>query len=896
MSVFLYTVIIAPIIQIIEVSFVFFYKVFHSFAIPIAGVSFTVFLLSLPFYIMAEYWQKTERETALRLKPTVKKIKSVFKGDEQFMLLSTYYRQNNYHPLYTLRNSFGIFVQIPFFIAAYSYLSNLELLHGVNIFYIKDISMPDAMIKFNSITINILPIIMTIINLISGYIYVRNLSLGYKFQVYITAFIFLVLLYNSPSALVLYWTINNILFLIKNILYKMKKPLFILYFIGCFIILLLIIYLIFFMLNRVLKKRLLVVFILSLYFFMPLFHKIFQNLQKYCLSKLIHNKKNMTIIFLTSCISLALLSGLFIPSTVIASSPDEFSFIGNYYSPFVYLSHSSFFYFGLFFLWPVCTYFLVSDRSKTFLTLLLAAFALVSSINTVIFSGNYGKINNIFNFNTTVVLRTSYTTGFISLFFVLLVIALIIIMIYKNKLYYLISSITIIILFFSAVSAYNFIKISKSFNELEKRHSEFQDIVSIEPVFSLSKNEKNVIVIMADGSVNGFIPIIFNDFPELYGQFDGFTLFRNTASFSNHTLMGVPPVWGGYDYTPTEMNFKSHIPLVKKHNEALLTLPLLLTEAGFNVTVTDPSWANYAWIPDTSIYDDYEKITAFNTERHYTELWYLENEYEATDFTTSKIKRNIIWFSFLKINIPAARTIIYDNGWYWNTDKMGNSIYDFINSYAVLDYLCNLTSFNSTLPSALLITNELTHKYGYLRQPGNKPSGSPDKIGNSKYAELDSYHANVAMYLQLGKWLELLKANGIYDNTRIIITADHGNGIRNLISDEPLSIKDEKKESYNPVLLLKDFNSKGDLIINNDFMTNADVPALTLIDLLENPLNPFTGNPVNMEPKKNGILVTTCHIAMADGHGKNRFNIKNNQWVHVNNSIFESSNWVNLEK
>jgi hypothetical protein len=44
----------------------------------------------------------------------------------------------------------------------------------------------------------------------------------FKVQISGTALIFLALLYNSPSGLVLYWTLNNIFSLVKNILVKAK--------------------------------------------------------------------------------------------------------------------------------------------------------------------------------------------------------------------------------------------------------------------------------------------------------------------------------------------------------------------------------------------------------------------------------------------------------------------------------------------------------------------------------------------------------------------------------------------------------------------------------------------------------------------------------------------------
>ena len=41
------------------------------------------------------------------------------------------YRQNNYSPTNALRGSVSLLLEIPFFIAAYHFLSNLELLRGV---------------------------------------------------------------------------------------------------------------------------------------------------------------------------------------------------------------------------------------------------------------------------------------------------------------------------------------------------------------------------------------------------------------------------------------------------------------------------------------------------------------------------------------------------------------------------------------------------------------------------------------------------------------------------------------------------------------------------------------------------------------------------------------------
>jgi hypothetical protein len=586
---------------------------------------------------------------------------------------------------------------------------------------------------------------------------------------------------------------------------------------------------------------------------------------------------------------------MYIPSSVIASSPDEFCYIEGHASPFNYIVHSNLFFFGFFVIWPISIFFLFSDKIKSFLFFILVSLALIFSTYTIAFSGNYGTINTLFNFNTTGLFGVSFIIAVLSLLIPLFIISALLFFIEKYRIAYLNSFFSILIIFLVAISISNVIKIKKAYMLLSIMMANTPEKTSLEPVFNLSNDNKNLIIIMADGAINGFVPLIFNDHLKLDKQFDGFILFKNTASFSTHTLMGVPPLWGGYEYTPFEMNRKSDIPLVEKHNQALLTIPLLLEKDGFNVTVTDPSWANYSWIPDVSIYNNYEKINAFNIIRHYTSLWYDKNEPDKKEFTYPRIIRNIIWFSILKMNNPLIRLIIYDSGWYWGTDNMGRSIINFINSYATLDFLPDLTSFVSNEKSALLITNELTHESVWLHGETLKPSEFPASIGSSIYASDGIYHSNTALYIKLGEWFDLLRKNGVYDNTRIIIAADHGGEVGNLISNEPLLIKDETREQYNPVFLYKDFNAHGSLSISNDFMTNADVPFFALNGLLENPLNPFTGNTINTQPKEKGILITTHHLPMVGSHGKYVFSIKKNEWIYLRDSIYEASNWENYE-
>ena len=72
--------------------------------------------------------------------------------------------------------------------------------------------------------INLLPIIMTAINLVSCVIFTKGSLLKTKIQLYSMAIFFLVFLYTSPAGLVFYWTLNNTFSLVKTIFYKLKNP------------------------------------------------------------------------------------------------------------------------------------------------------------------------------------------------------------------------------------------------------------------------------------------------------------------------------------------------------------------------------------------------------------------------------------------------------------------------------------------------------------------------------------------------------------------------------------------------------------------------------------------------------------------------------------------------
>ena len=65
-------------------------------------------------------------------------------------------------------------------------------------------------------------------------------------------------------------------------------------------------------------------------------------------------------------------------------------------------------------------------------------------------------------------------------------------------------------------------------------------------------------------------------------------------------------------------------------------------------------------------------------------------------------------------------------------------------------------------------------------------------------------------------------------------------------------------------------------------MTTGDIPNLILDNLIDNPINPFSGNKICPD-KENGVTIATSNHL--------QYTINNNQWLHVDKNIFDSNNW-----
>lgn len=363
-----YNLIVAPIELIVDWVFTFFTIKFTSFGIigAVCGVSLAINFLALPLYNIADSLQAKERRIAKEMEPRIQRIKRAFKGDERFMILQTYYRECNYNPLYTLRSSLSILIEIPFFIAAYHYLSRSAALKGIPFWIFKDLGAPDALFQIGNFSVNVLPVLMTAINLVSGAVYAKDTTARERIQIFVLAAVFLVLLYSSPSGLVIYWILNNLFSLAKNVVLKMKHPAGILRGIIGGMLLLFSAYFIYkkgitiktaafsafslFVVLFALVKKAAAPVCGRIQFFRP-------KAQEENNAAVLESSKRQFLLFILSALGLAILCGLYLPSSAVSTSPIEFSFLEEgAESPLPYIWSSLFAFLGFFVIWPLAVY------------------------------------------------------------------------------------------------------------------------------------------------------------------------------------------------------------------------------------------------------------------------------------------------------------------------------------------------------------------------------------------------------------------------------------------------------------------------------------------------------------------------------------------------------------
>ncbi len=903
MFLILYKLIISPIEYLIENIFSFFYYYLQlELGITIFFVSFAVTMLCLPFYYRAEKISEEEKEKLSQLKPYIDKIKKNFNGDEQFFMLQTLYRQHNYNPIMALRNSFSLFLQIPFFIAAYHFFSNLELFSGYSWGFIKDYSQPDMLLNIGSLKINALPLLMTLINFASCEIYLKTKSLKTRIQPYLLSLFFLIFLYNSPSGLVLYWTYNNFFYLLKNKFMDDKKPYKFVYYLVLFVILIFL----FCKQNdfRKIKNNIFeLVCNLSPCLFIFGILKLLKN-DLINISEKLSDKFNIIIVLLCG-FGMVLLQGLIIPLGLLTSDLSMFVIeLDNTNNIIKFVLENIFCITGLYLFWGTISFSFVSKKCKIYYIVIFLSLFLFSILSYLTFGKNLGTVDTNLQFENEAAVRLMsgnlYTQG-TNIFIFIGFLALIIYIFKKSYVNHIIIILLIVLFSEMIVSGIEISKFIKGINYIDNWNKKNKELWVQSDYIKLSKTNKNVIIIFLDRFLGALLPKILEEKPELKDVYSGFVFYPNTVSYALNTVLGYPACVGGYEYTPFKLdNDKRLFP--EKWLEASLMLPTLFKNNGYLSTVVDPLEEseliklNYTDIYSSKGINIIKMMGKHNSKMQFDKM----NDSEIQ----KQIKKRLYYYSFLIIVPNNLKKIIYNDGFYLLKRRLkelrnhnNSSEKRVMNSYSALTYLKYITKTDSLLNTFTIIHNDLSHCLFLFQYPDYEYLSDITNYGENKYNDLRSfkgYHTAMASFLLVAQYLDYLKQSGVYDNSKIIIMADHGNPFVHL--PDFSNFNNDNVLQCNPLLMVKDFNQQHSLKNDYTFMTNADVPSIASKDLFTNAKNPFTGKDISSDEKQKGATI------YFDLHFRNFSQFTTNKAIldkfpiikHVKDNIFNENNWTDV--
>lgn len=885
------TIFLGPLKMIFEFVFNLSHMITNNVWLSIILLSLAMNLLVLPLYMCADRMQDKAREMEAKLRPGILHIKKTFKGDERMMMLQTYYKQNKYSPLSALSGSVSLLLEIPFFMAAYQFLSNISLLEGVSMGIIADLSKADALFTIGSFEVNILPIVMTVVNIVASVLYLKGAPLKSKIQLYTMAVFFLVFLYTSPSGLVFYWTLNNVFSLVKTIFYKLKNPKKVLKIVLSVVGGLLIFTPLFLNLGEIAQ---IVVPIIAVLLQLPLlipilkekvFKKLFSKIKVNYQPKIKTSNRKM---FLLGCLFATVLVGVLVPSNYIAASPQEYVNVFISFNPLVYVLSSACMAVGLFLVWLQVFYWLANEKFKILFDRIIWVLAFIMLVNYMFFGTNLGVISSALKYDHGLVFTI---LEFVVNTLVVLILAAVLYLIASNFKKFAKYSLLSVIIVAVVMSGVNFVGINKSLGEIDLSNLGVDKSTS----FTLSKESKNVIVVMLDRGMGEYVPYIMQEKPELLQKFAGFTYYANTISHAGFTNMASPALLGGYEYTPVELNKRSTESLREKQNEAHMVMPTIFETNGFDVTVADTVYGNYNWNTDLSILDKnknpilknidgYESVNGIALKGKFTDADQVEYRYEVN-------KKNFFRFSLMKVSPLLAQVLLYDNAQYHNISGLSDFAYNgqeiesiskstgfdssFMDNYLAMDALPDITKITeSETNTFMFMVNDITHEPMLLDESTYTPSKTVDntlydeahkdrfvnqetgvelKVTNQN--QMRHYQTNVAAFLKLAEWFDFMRDNAVYDNTKIILVSDHGRDLGHL--SDILYHESESLEMYLPLLMVKDFaenlttQAKATVTFENDeFMTNADVVSLAVKDVIQGEVkNPFTGKTISMDEK-----------------------------------------------
>jgi len=521
---------------------------------------------------------------------------------------------------------------------------------------------------------------------------------------------------------------------------------------------------------------------------------------------------------------------------------------------------------------------------------------------TFIFSGNFGALDS-FILGNAENLYGKFYRNIIEVLFIILLWHLILFLINRGKIKVLAISFFIL----SSIASIEFLFILVKGKVLHPAQTESAINEDLLPAYNsrmmgYTRKENNIIVILLDGMTGGYVPRLLEEIPGVMEKYKGFIWYPNTLTIGNHTTTSMAAMYGGWSYSPVEVNKNnSKKTLLEIITESYEVLPNLLKEKNYVTSYTNPEF----YISQNGDVDLLRRkgiIAGFN--RDYIPYWNYrnrENQEDDLDNSNSVLVRLLTVVSIFKTAPFLLKPIIYDDGdWLIiGRDEIKNDGYRHaLEHWAFLDLMKDISNVNENNNTFKYFHNNITHPPFAMSKEGVLLKNEfPDPSGGSRYGD-NSYYSYKAAFEAISRWMDWLKKEGIYDNTMIILVSDHGSeNIKNPMIPADFKIEEASQKylrSANALLMVKKFNSNEDFTTDWRFMSNADVPALicNTVGIYNKDIGE---DPTEGDPRENRVLDTVHTHAWKWEQLVRRTQFDIFWHYKVKNNLFDDKNWERIK-
>lgn len=208
---------IVPVSALILRSLIFLHGLIPNYGIAIILIALAAKLI---FYPLTQSSLRTMK-VMHRLQPEVNAIREKHSNDPAKMnqAMMNLYKEHKVNPM---GGCLPMLLQLPVFLALYQVLLHaIELRSAGFGWWIKDLSAPDVVGHIGGFPIHVLPLIMT------GSTFLLQsqtpVDPRQQFMMYLMPVLFLYIMYNLPSGVIIYWTVNNLVSALQQYLVNVAE-------------------------------------------------------------------------------------------------------------------------------------------------------------------------------------------------------------------------------------------------------------------------------------------------------------------------------------------------------------------------------------------------------------------------------------------------------------------------------------------------------------------------------------------------------------------------------------------------------------------------------------------------------------------------------------------------